>query len=238
MAEIERYESLRNGKIGTVVSKSETEVVLNIDGQEKTIKMSNLKRWYKPCGIIEEADVQEENKQADRVEQLNKMVSKPDKPNGDEPPKEDCLKLATKIISYLEKNGCLTKKTCSYTRVRLEGFKRNIMEVWWGKRLKGVKVVVRSEAIIGNKQLYELGKTVPPTHFYTLDHVYRFNNSSNIADIYAIIDAVIVYEKNYKPKAHPGSGKRGTGKIDGKNTLAYKREVLGIKADNEKETEK
>ena len=35
MAEIERYESLRNGKIGTVVSKSETEVVLNIDGQEK-----------------------------------------------------------------------------------------------------------------------------------------------------------------------------------------------------------
>ena len=100
MAEIERYESLRNGKIGTVVSKSETEVVLNIDGQEKTIKMSNLKRWYKPCGIIEEADVQEENKQADRVDQLNKMVSKPDKQNGDEPPKEDCLKLATKIISY------------------------------------------------------------------------------------------------------------------------------------------
>ena len=233
MSEIERYESLRNGKIGTVVSRTETEVVLNIDGQEKTIKMSNLKRWYKPCSIIEEADVKKENEQASRVDQLNKMVSKPDKPNGDLPPKEDCLKLATKIISYLEKNGCLTKKTCTYTRVRLEGFKRNIMEVWWGKRLTGLKLVVRSEAIINNKKLYELGTTVPPTHFYTLDHIYKFNNSSNMADIYAIIDTVIAYEKNYKPQPRRGSNTRGKGKVNGKSTLAYKREVLGIKDDNE-----
>ncbi len=237
MSEVERYESIRNGKIGTVVSKSDTEVVLDLDGEQRTIKMANLKRWYKPCGIIEEEDVKQENEQASRVELLNKMVSRPDRPNGDEPPKEDCLKLATKIISYLEKNGCLTKKVCSYTRIRLQGFKRNIMEVWWGKRLKGLKLVVRSEAIIGNKQLYDLGRTVSPTWFYTLDHVYRFNNSSNMADIYAIIDTVIAYEKNYKPKPHTGARKRGTGKIDGKNTLAYKREILGIKADNEKESE-
>lgn len=232
---VERYESLRNGKIGTLVSRTETEVVLDFEGNHKTIKNDNLKRWYKPCGIVEQADVDEANKEASKVDKLNKMVSKPDKPNGDDAPKEDCSQLATKIISYLEKNGCLTKKTCSYTRVRLEGFKRNIMEVWWGKKLRGLKVVVRSEAIMSNKKLYELGRTVPPTHMYTLDHIYKFNNSTDMADIYAIIDAVIVFEKNNPPKAHPGSGKRGTGKINGKESLAYKRKNLGIKADDEKE---
>lgn len=235
MTEVERYESLRNGKIGTVVSRTETEVILDVEGNHKTIKMDNLKRWYKPCGIIEQTDVDKENEQADKKAKLDKMVSKPDKPNGDEPPKEDCLKLATKIISYLEKNGCLTKKTCSYVRVRLNGFKRNLMELWYGKKLKGIKIVVRSEAVMSNKKLYDLGRTVPPTHMYTLDHIYKFNNSSDIADIYAIIDAVIVFEKNNPPKPHPGSGKRGTGKVNGKESLAYKRKNLGVKADDEKE---
>lgn len=236
--EVVRYESLRNGKIGTVISRTESEVVLDIEGNHKTVKIANLKRWYKPCGIIEQADVDEENKQASKIDKLNKMVSKPDRPNGDTPPKEDCSKLATKIISYLEKNGCVTKKTCSYVRVRLEGFKRNLMELWYGKKLKGIKIVVRSEAIMQNKKLYELGRTVPPTHMYTLDHIYKFDNSSDMADIYAIIDAIIVFEKNNPPKAHPGSGKRGTGKINGKESLAYKRKNLGIKADDEKsETE-
>ena len=235
MTEVERYESLRNGKIGTVVSRTETEVILDIEGNHKTIKMDNLKRWYKPCGIIEQADVNKENEQASKKAKLDKMVSKPDKPNGDEPPKEYCSKLATKIISYLEKNGCLTKKTCSYVRVRLNGFKRNLMELWYGKKLKGIKIVVRSEAVMSNKKLYDLGRTVPPTHMYTLDHIYKFNNSSDIADIYAIIDAVIVFEKNNPPKPHPGSSKRGTGKVNGKESLAYKRKNLGIKADDEKE---
>lgn len=235
--EVMRYESLRNGKIGTVVSRTDSEVVLDIEGNHKTVKLDNLKRWYKPCGIIEQADVDKENELAEKKAKLDKMVSKPDKPNGDEAPKEDCSKLATKIISYLEKNGCVTKKTCSYVRVRLNNVKRNLMELWYGKKLKGIKIVVRSEAVMGNKKLYDLGRTVPPTHMYTLDHIYKFNNSSDIADIYAIIDTVIVYEKNNPPKPHPGSGKRGTGKINGRESLAYKRKNLGIKSDDEKQSE-
>lgn len=229
----QKYESLRNGTIGTVVSQTENEVVLDFDGAQKTIKMSNLKRWYKPCVLTNEEEVNEANELAKKNKKLVERVNKADKPNGDLPPKEDCSQLASKIISYLEKKECLTKKTCSYTRVRLQGFKRNIMEVWWGKRLTGVKIVVRCEAVINNKKLYEMGKTCPPTHFYVLDHIYKFNNSSNIEDIYAIIDEVITYEKNYKPEPHQGANKRGTGKINGKNTLASKRKVLGIKDDME-----
>lgn len=229
----QRYESLRNGTIGTVISENENEVILDFDGLHKTVKMSNLKRWYKVCGIVDEKELEEAKDLADKNAKLVERVNKADKPNGDLPPKEDCSKLANKIISYLEKKGCLTKKTCSYTRVRLEGHKRNIMEVWWGKKLTGLKIVVRSEAIKPNEELYKLGRTVPPTHCYVLDHIYKFNNSSNIENIYAIIDIVIEFEKNYKPKAHPGSSKRGTGKVNGRTTLASKREVLGIKDDNE-----
>lgn len=83
----ERYESLRNGSIGTVVSSTENEVVLDFEGTQKTIKMSNLKRWYKPCGIAKE-DVKQANEQAKKVEQLNKRVSDPSKPNGDLPKKK------------------------------------------------------------------------------------------------------------------------------------------------------
>lgn len=228
-----KYESLRNGAIGIVISENENEVVLDFDGTQKTVKMSNLKRWYKPCGIVDEGELKDAKELAKKKEKLDARVNDPNKPNGDLPPKEDCSKLAHKIVSYLEKKGCLTCKTCSYTRVRLEGFKRNIMEVWWGKRLTGIKIVVRSEAILPHKELAELGRTVPPTHMYVLDHIFKFNNSSNIEDIYKIIDIVVEYEKNYKPKAHPGSGKTGTGKINGKQSLKSKREVLGVKSDDE-----
>lgn len=228
-----KYESLRNGAIGTVVSETENEVVLDFDGTQKTVKISNLKRWYKPCGIVDEGELKEAKELAKKKEKLDARVNDPNKPNGDLPPKEDCSKLAHKIISYLEKKGCLTCKTCSYTRVRLEGFKRNIMEVWWGKRLTGIKVVVRSEAILPHKELASLGRTVPPTHMYVLDHIFKFNNSSNIEDIYKIIDIVVEFEKTYKPKAHPGSGKRGTGKVNGKESLKSKREILGVKSDDE-----
>lgn len=233
MTEVIRYESLRNGKIGKVVSQTDTEVILDFDGDQKTIKMPNLKRWYKPCGLVHQEDVDEENIQAEKKAKLDRMVSSPDKPNGDEPPKEDCSKLAVKILSYLEKQGCLTKKTCTYVRIRLQGSKRNIMEVWYGKKLRGIKIVVRSEAVLQDKRLYDLGRTVPVSHKYTLDHIYKFNNSSNIADIYAIIDTIIAYEKNNPPKPHPGSGKRGTGRVNGKQSLAYKRKNLGIKSDDE-----
>lgn len=231
--EITQYESLRDHKIGTVVSQTENEVVLDFDGTQKTVKMSNLKRWYKPCGIVDKEELKETKKQNEKVAKLDARVNNPNKPNGDLPPKEDCEKLANKIISYLEKKGCLTCKTCSYTRVRLEGFKRNIMEVWWGKRLTGIKVVVRHEAVKSNKKLFEMGRTVPPTHMYVLDHIYKFNNSTDIADIYAIVDMVIEFEKNYKPKTEPNRKKNGTGKINGKQSLKSKRESLGIKDDNE-----
>lgn len=228
-----KYESLRNGAIGTVISENENEVVLDFDGTQKTVKMSNLKRWYKPCGIVDEKELEEAKEMAKKKAKLDARVNDPNKPNGDLPPKEDCSQLANKIISYLEKKGCLTKKTCSYTRVRLEGHKRNIMEVWWGKRLTGIKVVVRSEAILPHKELAQMGRTVPPTHMYVLDHIFKFNLSSKIEDIYAIIDVVVEFEKNYKPKAHPGSSKRGTGRINGKQSVAAKRKLLGIKDDNE-----
>lgn len=229
--EVERYESLRNGSIGTVVSRNENEVVLDFDGVEKTVKMSNLKRWYKPSVYVAPEEIQEVKDNASKTARLEARVNKPDQPNGDLPPKEDCEKLAHKIITYLEKNGCLTKKTRSYTRVRLDGFKHNIMEVWWGKKLTGIKIVVRHEAIKGDERLFKLGTTCPPTHMYVLDHIYKFNNSSNIADIYAIIDAVIVWEKKYKPEPVRRTVKNGTGKINGKNTLKSKRESLGIKDD-------
>lgn len=232
--EITQYESLRDHSIGKVVSQSENEVVLDFDGTQKTVKMSNLKRWYKPCGIVEEKDLKQEKKQNEKLAKLEARVNDPNKPNGDLPPKEDVSQLASKIISYLEKKGCLTCKTCSYTRVRLEGFKRNIMEVWWGKRLTGIKIVVRHEAVKSNKKLFEMGRTVPPTHMYVLDHIYKFNNSTDIADIYAIIDMVIEFEKNYKPKTEPNRKKNGTGRINGKQSLASKRESLGIKDDIEK----
>ena len=234
---VERYESLRNGKIGTVVSRTESEVILDIEGNHKTIKVDALKKWYKPCGIIEEEDVKKENKQASKVEQLNKRIDKADKPNGDNPPKEDCSALANKIITHLEKNGCLTKKTCSYTRIRVEGAKRNLAELWFGKKLTALKLVVRSEAIRENKELYEMGRTVPPTHMYTLDHIYKFNNSSDVSKIYAILDMAIKYEKTAEKKPHPGAGKRGTGKIDGKQSLASKRKAQGTKSDDEKAKE-
>lgn len=235
--EITHYESLRDHSIGKVVSQTDNEVVLDFDGTQKTIKMSNLKRWYKPCGIVEEKHLEAEKKQNEKLKQLEARVNDPNKPNGDLPPKEDVSQLANKIISYLEKKGCVTCKTCSYTRVRLEGFKRNIMEVWWGKKLTGIKVVVRHEAIKGNKKLFEMGRTVPPTHMYVLDHIYKFNNSTDIADIYAIIDLVIEFERNYKPKAIDRSGKNGKGRINGKQSLRSKRESLGIKDDIEKAAE-
>ncbi len=228
-----KYESLRNGAIGVVISENENEVVLDFDGTQKNVKMSNLKRWYKPCSIQDKQELKEAKEVAKKKAKLDARVNDPNKPNGDLPPKEDCSQLASKIISYLEKKGCLTKKTCSYTRVRLEGFKRNIMEVWWGKRLTGIKIVVRSEAILPHKELASLGRTVPPTHFYVLDHIFKFNNSSNIEDIYKIIDIVIEYERNYKPKTTPNKKKNQTGKINGKQSLASKREVLGIKSDDE-----
>lgn len=234
---ITQYESLRDHSIGTVVSQTENEVVLDFDGTQKTVKMSNLKRWYKPCGIVDKQELKEAKDTAKKVAKLEARVNDPNKPNGDLPPKEDVSQLASKIISYLEKKGCVTCKTCSYTRVRLEGFKRNIMEVWWGKRLTGLKVVVRHEAIKENKKLFEMGRTVPPTHMYVLDHIYKFNNSTDIADIYAIIDLVVEFEKNYKPKTEPNKKKNGTGKIDGKQSLKSKRESLGIKDDNEKAQE-
>lgn len=235
--EITKYESLRDHSIGTVVSKTDNEVVLDFDGVIKTVKMSNLKRWYKPCGIVEEADLKVEKEQNAKLAKLEARVNNPNKPNGDLPPKEDVSQLANKIISYLEKKGCVTCKTCSYTRVRLEGFKRNIMEVWWGKRLTGLKVVVRHEAIKENKKLFEMGRTVPPTHMYVLDHIYKFNNSTDIADIYAIIDLVVEFEKNYKPKTEPNKRKNGTGRINGKQSLKSKRDSLGIKDDIEKAQE-
>jgi hypothetical protein len=235
--EITHYESLRDHSIGKVVSKTDNEVVLDFDGTQKTIKMSNLKRWYKPCGTTEEKDLKAEKSQNEKLAKLEARVNDPNKPNGDLPPKEDVSQLASKIISYLEKKGCVTCKTCSYTRVRLEGFKRNIMEVWWGKKLTGLKVVVRHEAIKGNKKLFEMGRTVPPTHMYVLDHIYKFNNSTDIADIYAIIDLVVEFEKNYKPKAIDRSGKNGKGRINGRQSLKSKRESLGIKDDIEKAAE-
>lgn len=231
--EVTQYESLRDNSIGTVISRTDNEVVLDFNGKEKTIKISNLKRWYKPCGIVDKEELKEAKDNASKVAKLNARVSKADKPNGDLPPKEDCEKLANKIISYLEKKGCLTKKTCSYTRVRLEGFKRNIMEVWWGKKLVGIKVVVRHEAVKPNEKLFKMGRTVPPTHMYVLDHIYKFNNSTDIADIYAIIDMVVEFEKNYKPKTEPNKKKNGTGRINGKQSLKSKRESLGIKDDME-----
>jgi len=237
MAEVERYESLRNGKIGTVVSKTDTEVILDIEGNQRAIKLDNLKRWYKYCGIVEEADVEAENKQADKIVQLNKRVEKADAPNGDNPPKQDCQPLANKIISYLEKNGCVTKKVSSYVRVRLgdKSVKRNIMEVWWGKKVSNLKIVVRSEALISNKELYELGHTVPPTWMYTLDHIYRFDAGADVATIFKIIDTAIAFEKAYVPKpvGKTKGAKNGTGKINGKTSLASKRKVLGIKSDDE-----
>lgn len=231
MTEVVRYESLRNGKIATLVRKTDTEVVLDFDGVEKTIKMSNLKRWYKVCSIVDEQELAEAKESADKNAQLIKMVSKPDRPNGDEltPPKQDCSKLVAKIITYLEGKGCLTKKTCSYTRIRIPNSKRNVMEVWWGKRVKGVKIVVRCEAIMQDERLFNMGKTYSPIHFYVLDHYYKFDNSSNIEDIYKIIDIVIAYEKAHKPKEFTRLGsKNGTGRINGKNTLRSKREILGI----------
>jgi hypothetical protein len=228
-----KYESLRNGAIGTVISENENEVVLDFDGTQKTVKMSNLKRWYKPCGIVDEKELEEAKEMAKKKAKLDARVNDPNKPNGDLPPKEECSQLANKIISYLEKKGCLTKKTCSYTRVRLEGHKRNIMEVWWGKRLIGIKVVVRSEAILPHKELAQMGRTVPPTHMYVLDHIFKFNNSSKVEEIYKIIDIVVEFEKNYKPKTTPNKQKNGTGKINGKQSLKSKREVLGIKSDDE-----
>lgn len=228
-----KYESLRNGAIGTVISENENEVVLDFDGTQKTVKMSNLKRWYKPCGIVDEKELEEAKEMAKKKAKLDARVNDPNKPNGDLPPKEDCSQLANKIISYLEKKGCLTKKTCSYTRVRLEGQKRNIMEVWWGKRLTGIKVVVRSEAILPHKELAQMGRTVPPTHMYVLDHIFKFNNSSKVEEIYKIIDIVVEFEKNYKPKTTPNKQKNGTGKVNGKQSLKSKREVLGIKSDDE-----
>ena len=234
---VTQYESLRDHSIGKVVSATENEVVLDFDGTQKTVKMSNLKRWYKPCGIVDKEELKETKEMNKKVAKLDARVNDPNKPNGDLPPKEDCEKLANKIISYLEKKGCLTCKTCSYTRVRLEGFKRNIMEVWWGKKLVGIKVVVRHEAVKENKKLFEMGRTVPPTHMYVLDHIYKFNNSTDIADIYAIIDMVIEFEKNYKPKAIDRSGKNGKGRINGKQSLKSKRESFGIKDDNEKAQE-
>lgn len=232
--EITHYESLRNHQIGKVISQTDTEVVLDFDGTQKTIKMSNLKRWYKPCGLSKE-DRQEANKNASKTAKLDKLVSKPDKPNGDLPPKEDCEQLATKIISYLEKNDCLTKKTCSYTRVRLNGYKHNIMEVWWGKRLTGIKIVVRHEAVKDDERLFKMGRVCPPTHMYVLDEVFKFNNSSNIVDIYALVDKVIAWEKNYKPKkeANRQGRKNGDGRINGKQSLKSKRDSLGIKDDKE-----
>lgn len=235
--EITQYESLRDHSIGTVVSQTENEVILDFDGTQKTVKMSNLKRWYKPCGIVDKKELKEAKDMAKKVAKLEARVNDPNKPNGDLPPKEDVSQLASKIISYLEKKGCVTCKTCSYTRVRLEGFKRNIMEVWWGKRLTGIKIVVRSEAILPHKELASLGRTVPPTHMYVLDHIFKFNNSSNIEDIYKIIDIAVEFEKNYKPKTEPNKKKNGTGRINGKQSLKSKREVLGIKADNEKDEE-
>lgn len=235
--EITQYESLRNHSIGTVVSRTENEVILDFDGTQKTVKMSNLKRWYKPCGIVDKKELKEAKGMAKKVAKLEARVNDPNKPNGDLPPKEDVSQLASKIISYLEKKGCVTCKTCSYTRVRLEGFKRNIMEVWWGKRLTGIKIVIRSEAILPHKELASLGRTVPPTHMYVLDHIFKFNNSSNIEDIYKIIDIAVEFEKNYKPKTEPNKKKNGTGRINGKQSLKSKREVLGIKADNEKDEE-
>lgn len=235
--EITQYESLRDHSIGTVVSQTENEVILDFDGTQKTVKMSNLKRWYKPCGIVDKKELKEAKDMAKKVAKLEARVNDPNKPNGDLPPKEDVSQLASKIISYLEKKGCVTYKTCSYTRVRLEGFKRNIMEVWWGKRLTGIKIVVRSEAILPHKELASLGRTVPPTHMYVLDHIFKFNNSSNIEDIYKIIDIAVEFEKNYKPKTEPNKKKNGTGRINGKQSLKSKREVLGIKADNEKDEE-
>lgn len=235
--DIKHYESLRDHQIGTVVSESENEVVLDFNGTVKTIKMSNLKRWYKPCGIIEKEDLDKEKQQNEKLKKLEARVNDPNKANGDLPPKEDVSQLANKIISYLEKKGCVTCKTCSYTRVRLEGFKRNIMEVWWGKRLTGLKVVVRHEAIKANPKLFEMGRTVPPTHMYVLDHIYKFNNSTDIADIYAIIDMVVEFERHYKPKTEPNKRKNGTGRINGKQSLRSKRESLGIKDDIEKAQE-
>lgn len=230
---VAQYESLRDHSIGKVVSQTDNEVVLDFDGTQKTVKVSNLKRWYKPCGIVEEEALSQEKEQAKKLAKLEARVNDPNKPNGDAPPKEDCEKLAQKIISYLEKKGCVTKKTCSYTRVRLENSKRNIMEVWWGKRLTGIKVVVRHEAIKSNEKLFAMGRTVPPTHLYVLDHIYKFNNSTDINDIYAIMDLAVDFEKNYKPKNEPNKRKNGTGKINGKTSLKSKRESLGIKADNE-----
>ena len=72
---------------------------------------------------------------------------------------------------------------------------------------------------------------------YVLDHIFKFNNSSNIEDIYKIIDIAVEFEKNYKPKTEPNKKKNGTGRINGKQSLKSKREVLGIKADNEKDEE-
>ncbi len=177
--------------------------------------------------------MKKEKKQNEKLAKLEARVNDPNKPNGDAPPKEDCEQLAQKLISYLEKKGCVTKKTCSYTRVRLENSKRNIMELWWGKKLTGLKVVVRHEAIKPNKKLFEMGRTVPPTHMYVLDHIYKFNNSTDISDIYAIIDMAVDFEKAYKPKPIDRSGKNGKGRINGKQSLRSKRESLGIKDDME-----
>ena len=82
-----------------------------------------------------------------------------------------------------------------------------------------------------------MGRTVPPTHMYVLDHIYKFNNSTDIADIYAIIDLVVEFEKNYKPKTEPNKRKNGTGRINGKQSLKSKRDSLGIKDDIEKAQE-
>ena len=54
-------------------SYSPNEVILDFDGTQKTVKMSNLKRWYKPCGIVDKKELKEAKEYARLAEDDSKQ---------------------------------------------------------------------------------------------------------------------------------------------------------------------
>jgi hypothetical protein len=229
----QRYESLRNGTIGTVVSENENEVVLDFNGKLKTIKRSNLKTWYKPLSFVDPEEVAFVTERGENMAKIMARLNKPDQPNGDVPPKPDCTPIIQKLLNYLDARDCVYKVTKYYIRVRLKYSPGNIMEIHPTKYMKSFRIILRSEAIIHNEKLFKMGKVSPLKNFYALDFTIGVNGYTDITELYAIADAVIKYESEHKTKFNRGVRKKGTGRINGYNTLAYKRDLFGIKDDIE-----
>ena len=204
-----RYKNTRNGQIGILVGETEFDYTLEFNGVAKKVNTSNFKKFYELVQATGEELKQEELKS----EKIAKKVPKAGavKPNGDVPEAPRCGALFSRIISYTEDKGCEIKKTCSYTRIRFN--KRNIAELSMPKKESRIKLMVRHEATASVEELSTLGRQVPPSHQYSIDHEYYVDLNTDITWIYKLIDQLVTFEQTrvVKKAAKPAGVKNGQG---------------------------